>query len=82
MGIRSGTSTWQPKNDVRRREHMTKRLNALLVQPGMQDLLSVHFLARQMLSRGRPVQRVRGKQSVYSGLLLKVHAEDPTESII
>ena len=54
---------------------MTKRLNALLVQLGMQDRLSVHFLARQMLSRGRPVHRVRGKQSVYSGLLLKVHAE-------
>ena len=56
---------------------MTKRLNALLVQHGMQDRFSVHFLARQMLSRGRPVHRVRGKQSVYSGLLLKVHAEDP-----
>ena len=58
---------------------MTKRLNAVLVRHGMQDRLSVHFLARQMLSRGRPVHRVRGKQSVYSGLLLKVHAEDPTE---
>ena len=75
MGIRSGTSAWQPKKDVRRSERMTKRLNALLVQHGMQDRLSVHFLARQMLSRGRPVHRVRGKQSVYSGLLLKVHAE-------
>ena len=75
MGIRSGASTRQPKIDVRRSEHMTKRLNALLVPHGMQDRLSVHFLARQMLSRGRPVHRVRGKQSVYSGLLSKVHAD-------